>query len=301
MTFQQFSGIVELRTKIVSLSTYSIALGYALATRGSVSPLVALLTLFAALAVDMGTTGFNTYFDWYHNVDDPRFNREDAKVLVHQGVSPGWALLISLACFAVAAILGLIIGFLTSPVVILAGFVCMLVGFFYSGGPRPISFTPLGEFFAGGFLGEVFFLICYYIFTGTLTVQAFLMGIPQSLTIGAILSANNSCDIQGDQRAGRKTLAILLGPQRAPWLVYGEVMGALVLLSLYCIYGLLPLWGLFGVAGGAVVIIREFVRMHRLGYCHETKGPIMGGISRVFLCQTAVYIFIFIVMIWQKR
>ncbi|MCX7655408.1 MAG: prenyltransferase [Treponemataceae bacterium] len=301
MTFQQFSGIVELRTKIVSLSTYSIALGYVLAIQGTVSPLVAVLTLLAALAVDMGTTGFNTYFDWYHNVDDPRFNREDAKVLIHQGVSPAHALFISLACFAIAAILGLVVGILTSPVVILAGFVCMLVGFFYSGGPRPISFTPLGEFFAGGFLGEVFFLICYYLFTKTLTPQAVLMGIPQSLTIGAILSANNSCDIQGDQRAGRKTLAILLGPQWAPWLMYGEVMGALVVLSLYCIGGLLPVWGLFAVMVGAVTIAKELVQMHRLGYSHATKGPIMGGISRVFLYQTAIYVFIFIAMIWQRK
>ena len=40
------------------------------------------------------------------------------------------------------------------------------------------------------------------------------LGLPSSLVIAAILSTNNACDRVGDARAGRRTLAIVLGPGR---------------------------------------------------------------------------------------
>jgi len=63
----------------------------------------------------------------------------------------------------IAGILGLILGYLTSFYLVLIGSFCMGVGFIYTGGPYPISRTPLGELFAGGFLGTVLFLISFYV------------------------------------------------------------------------------------------------------------------------------------------
>jgi 1,4-dihydroxy-2-naphthoate octaprenyltransferase len=287
MTFKQFSGIVELRTKIVSVSTYTVSLLYALWLRGSISPVRALLVFFAALAVDMGTTGFNSYFDWYRNVDDPKFNREEAKVLVHEGLSPGAAFWVSLSCFAVAALLGLVLTVLVGPWVLALGTLSLLVGFLYSGGPRPISSTPWGELFSGGFLGAVFFFINVYILTGIMTGSALLVSLPQSFAIAAILAVNNASDMEGDRAAGRRTLALAVGKAQAPWVVYGLVtlaLGTLVFLSLW---GLLP-WplGWTGTLSG-IPIFMELRRLHRRGYDHDTKVPNMGSISKIFLVFSA--------------
>ncbi|MCA1950748.1 MAG: prenyltransferase [Treponema sp.] len=290
MTFKQFSGIVELRTKIVSISTYIISLLYSIYSVGSVSPLLAALVFIAALAVDMGTTGFNSYFDWYRNVDDKRFNREDAKVLVHEGVSPGSALLVSMLCYLFAMLIGLVIIFKTGPLVLLLGALSLLVGFFYSGGSRPISSTPLGELFAGGFLGFVFFIINYYILTGHVVWQAAVVALPQTLAIAAILSVNNACDMRGDAEAGRKTLAIVLGPVGAEILVYAEGLAGLIGLGLLAWFKILPpLTGWLSVAA-AIVVIREYFKMHKRGYSHDTKGPNMQSISKIFIIQSFVYI-----------
>ena len=290
MTFTQFAGIVELRTKIVSLSTYIISLLYSIYVAGTVSPLLALLVLAAALAVDMGTTGFNSYFDWYRNVDDPRFNRESAKVIIHEGVSPGSALLVSVLCYGVAMLLGLVIIAMTGPVVLVLGGLSLLVGFFYSGGSRPISSTPLGEFFAGGFLGLVFFIINYYILTGRMDLMACLVALPQSLAIGAILSVNNACDMVGDREGGRTTLAILLGAKGARRLVYAEGLADLALLALLAYRRLLPSLTLWLVLPALALILVEYGKMHRRGYSHETKGPNMQSISKIFIIQSMVYI-----------
>lgn len=282
MSPSQFFALVELRTKIVSLSTFSLALLYALYTGAAIPVLPALLTLTAALAVDMGTTAFNSYFDYLRRVDHHSSNREADKVIVHQGVDPGAAFFSALGCFAAAVVLGGIIALLRGWEIALAGAVCMAVGFLYTGGPKPISATPLGELFAGGFLGSIFFLITFYILTGKLTAAAALASLPSSLMIASILSVNNACDIEGDRAAGRKTLAILLGPKGAARLV--------------------PLWGLlslgttialvinrtlpYTVAAGLVIAlppaILEYRRIFSRGFGHETKGANMGSIGRIF-------------------
>ncbi|HAE22736.1 MAG TPA: prenyltransferase [Spirochaetaceae bacterium] len=287
MTFKQFAGVVELRTKIVSLSTFGLSLLYALWLAGGVSPARALLVLAAALAVDMGTTGFNSYFDWYRNVDDARFNREEAKVLVHEGVSPGSALLVSMLCYAAAAIIGLALAFIAGPAVLAIGGASLLAGFLYSGGPRPLSSTPLGELFAGGFLGAAFFAVSVFILTGRLDGPTLLASIPQSLFIGAILSVNNACDFVGDKAAGRRTLAIALGQSRAALPVYAQLLlGALSLAALSAA-ALLPRAMLVPLALALALAIRELALMRARGYSHDTKGLNMGGISKIFLFLSA--------------
>jgi 1,4-dihydroxy-2-naphthoate octaprenyltransferase len=290
MTFKQFSGIVELRTKIVSLSTYTISLLYSIYVAGSVSPLLAILVLVAALAVDMGTTGFNSYFDWYRNVDDPRFNRESAKVIIHEGVSPGSALFVSVLCYLVATMVGLVIIAITGPLVLFLGALSLLVGFFYSGGPRPISSTPMGELFAGGFLGFVFFLINYYILTGRVDLTACLVALPQSLAIAAILSVNNACDMAGDREAGRRTLAIVLGPKGARFLIYLEGLTGLLLLAFLSYCNTLPRLSLYLTLPALILMLVEYAKMHHRGYTHDTKGPNMQSISKLFIIQSLVYI-----------
>lgn len=287
MTFRQFSGIVELRTKIVSMGTFALGLLYAAWRHGAVSPLKAALVGAAALAVDMGTTGFNSYFDWYRNVDDPRYNREDGKVIVHEGVSPGAALAVSAACYAVAMILGLVLAFVSGPAIVALGAASLLVGFLYSAGPRPISSTPLGELFAGGFLGPVFFVVTVFAVSGRLEARDLLAALPQGLVIAAILSVNNACDLEGDRAAGRKTIAVLLGPKRADWPIYVELLGAVGAWTILSLTGVLPSssWP-HGIALGLILASR-IRAMARRGYSHETKGANMGAISAVFLIACA--------------
>ncbi len=266
MTFRQFSGIVELRTKIVSMGTFALGLLYAAWRHGAVSPLKAAIVGAAALAVDMGTTGFNSYFDWYRNVDDPRYNREDGKVIVHEDVSPGSALAVSAACYAVAMSLGLVLAFVSGPAIVALGAASLLVGFLYSAGPRPISSTPLGELFAGGFLGPVFFVVTVFAVSGRLEARDLLAALPQGLVIAAILSVNNACDLQGDRAAGRRTIAVLLGPKRAAWPIYIELIAAVGAWTALSLAGVLPpsSWP-HGIALGLILAPRMRA-MARRGY-----------------------------------
>jgi 1,4-dihydroxy-2-naphthoate octaprenyltransferase len=287
MNMRQFFAIVEMRTKIVSVSTYLLATLYVVYRTGRIDPVTASLMFLATLLVDMGTTGFNTYFDYRRGVDNALYNREESKVVVHEDVPWGWALLVSLALFGAALPLGITLAVLAGWPVIIAGAACMAVGYFYTGGPYPISRTPLGELFAGGTLGSVLFLLVYYIQAGMPDLTALLVSLPSSLVIAAILTVNNTCDRVGDRAAGRKTMSILLGRTGGEVLGIAEVAAGYLLLAAGGPAGRLPAWAPLAVLPFASLSAREFVVMHRRGYSHETKGISMGGISRIFLQFTA--------------
>ncbi|HKK48519.1 MAG TPA: prenyltransferase, partial [Alkalispirochaeta sp.] len=134
ITLSEFFRIVEIRTKVVSVSGCAVGASYAYYHYDNLELPVLLVYWAAVLAVDMATTGFNTFFDYYFGIDRRETNREADKVLVHHGVAAGPALIVSLGLYAVAMLLGLVLAYLSTPWVIPIGALSMLVGFLYNAG-----------------------------------------------------------------------------------------------------------------------------------------------------------------------
>lgn len=283
MTFNQFLRIVEIRTKIISMGTFAAGTLYALYVMGNLNFLVMVLMGFATLFVDMGTTGFNSYFDYRNGTDNHEIECEDDKVLVHQGVSPLWALLVSLMLFGMAGVLGLVLAYLTSWKLIVVGGVCMLVGFAYTGGPLPISRTPFGEVFAGFFLGTTLFVLSFYVQTKSVVVEALLASLPFLILVGMILSVNNCCDLIRDKAAGRKTLTIVLGRYGVVPLLAIEILLAFGLVLLLSFLGVYPLLQLPFLALSAIFAAVEFRTMVKRGFALQTKQVQMASIGKIYL------------------
>lgn len=282
-----FLQIVDIRTKIVSVSSLLIGSAWALATtpdRFSWS-LFALMAV-ATLAIDMGTTGFNSYFDFLGGVDTRESDQERFKALVQRELDPRIALRLSLALYAIAVVTGLFIGLRAGWGVVAVGAASMVFAYFYSGGPRPISATPVGEFFAGGLLGGVLIVVAAFVHTQALDAATIAIGLPSSFIIAAILSANNACDQVGDARAGRHTLAIALGPQRADRPVFVLVALAYLAVAALGAFDVLRWVALAPMLVAAVVAWRLLAAMHARGWSHATKGPNMGAISLALIVFT---------------
>ena len=150
-----------------------------------------------------------------------------------------------------------------------------------------LLFATLGEIFAGGFLGTVFFCISYYILAERWAAAALLVSLPQALAIGAILSANNACDMVGDRIAGRRTLALVLGKRLAPWAMYLQSAAGLACIAALAWAGLLPALSGLAALPAAAVVFRVYRRMGAAGFSHDTKGRAMAGVSAAFLMQSA--------------
>lgn len=81
----------------------------------------------------------------------------------------------------------------------------------YMGGPKPIAYTPFGEFVVFVFFGLVAVTGTAYLQTGLWQTEAFLAGAALGLIAAAVLAVNNYRDAAHDAEVGRRTLAVILG------------------------------------------------------------------------------------------
>ncbi|MGO1922788.1 MAG: 1,4-dihydroxy-2-naphthoate polyprenyltransferase [Jeotgalicoccus sp.] len=168
------------------------------------------LMLIATVLIQSATNMFNEYYDFKRGLDSHE-SVGIAGAIVRNGMSPRLVLTIALIFYGIAAVIGIIITVNSSWWILIIGAVSMAVGYLYTGGPFPISWTPFGEIFAGFFMGTVIIMITFFIHTGTLHVFPLLISIPPAITIGLLNMANNIRDRKKDKESGRKTFVILVG------------------------------------------------------------------------------------------
>jgi 1,4-dihydroxy-2-naphthoate octaprenyltransferase len=204
-----------------------------------------------------------------------------AGAITQDGVPPKTILRAAVATLALAALLGVYICVLSSWRLAAIGALCMAVGYLYAGGPYPISATPFGEIFAGGFMGSGIILLSCFIQQKFVNGYDVLVSIPSAILIGAILTANNIRDLEGDRRNGRRTLAILLGHERAVWFLAGCLAAAnLWVAALVALQTLPPCTLLvFGSLWPSIAAIRVF----RAG---GNPAQMMLGMTRVAQTNT---------------
>lgn len=170
-----------------------------------------IVMLIACLLIQAATNMFNEYFDYKRGLDD-HTSVGIGGAIVRNGMSPKTVYNLAIAFYIIAAILGIYICMKSSWLVLIVGIICMAVGYFYTGGPIPISWTPFGEIFAGFFMGFMIIMITFFIQTGNYYhFYPALMSIPVSINIGMINMANNIRDRVKDKASGRKTYVILVG------------------------------------------------------------------------------------------
>ena len=295
MRLSDVAHIVELRTKLVSVFSFGVALSAVMGYGTLTSLAAAVLFLVTLIGIDMGTTAFNTYFDFIRGTDSHTYTREPDKVLLEGHIQPGSAFFISLALYAVSGLGGLVLVLMHGPWLLLVGFGGAAVGFLYNAGPWPISSGPLGELFAGLFLGAAVVLTFAYMNHIDTWPAVLLIAGGQTSIVAAILTVNNACDRVGDKAAGRRTLSVLLGPG-----------SAIPLLSTLCTVALLlhasAAWlypsGMVNLMpdriGTAIILlvvslytVRSLTLMFQTGFSHETKPHRMRDVLRLFVACSA--------------
>ncbi|MGN7942430.1 1,4-dihydroxy-2-naphthoate polyprenyltransferase [Virgibacillus sp. 6R] len=170
--------------------------------------------MLACLALQIATNLFNEYYDFKRGLDTADSVGIGGGIVRH-GLKPKNVLTVAILLYIVAALIGVYICMSSSWWLAVIGLFGMAVGYLYTGGPLPIAYTPFGELFSGLLMGTCFVLIAFFIQTNTLTVVSILISIPIGILVGAINMSNNIRDIEEDIKGGRKTLAILLGRDKA--------------------------------------------------------------------------------------
>ena len=202
-----------------------------------------IVMLVASLIIQIATNMVNEYFDHKRGLDNEN-SIGIGGAIVRDGIQPKVILRLAFILFGIAVLLGIYISYHSSWWIALIGSICMTAGYFYTGGPYPIAYTPFGEITAGFFMGFIIILISFFIQTGTVTANSILISIPIFILVGAILMSNNIRDLDGDKENGRKTLAILLGRKKAIIFLAGMFIVSYVWIIILSFTNNIPFWAL---------------------------------------------------------
>ncbi|MGD6817032.1 1,4-dihydroxy-2-naphthoate polyprenyltransferase [Metabacillus sp. 84] len=233
-----------MRPHTLTAAFIPVAIGTVMAMKeGSFNVWLFAAMLAASVLIQAATNMFNEYFDYKRGLDNEN-SVGIGGAIVRNGVKPKTVLTLAFIFFGISTLLGVYICLESSWWIAVIGTLCMIAGYLYTGGPLPIAYTPFGELTAGLFMGVVIILISFYIQTGTVSMNAFLISLPVSLLVGAILLSNNIRDLDGDKENGRKTLAILMGRKKAIDFLAIIFICSYIFIIAFILAGTASLWSL---------------------------------------------------------
>jgi 1,4-dihydroxy-2-naphthoate polyprenyltransferase len=196
----------------------------AAAAEGPLHPWRAAAALIVALALQVGVNYANDYSDGVRGVDTPA--RLGPTRLVASGLAaPAEVRRAAAVAFAVAAAAGSALAVAVDLRLLLVGAAAIAAAVLYTGGPRPYGYVGLGELAVLLFFGVVATCGSAYVQLGRVPASALAASVPVGLGAVALLLANNVRDLDGDRAAGKRTLAVRLGRDRARDLFAAVVAG----------------------------------------------------------------------------
>ncbi|MFB4282093.1 MULTISPECIES: 1,4-dihydroxy-2-naphthoate polyprenyltransferase [unclassified Nonomuraea] len=173
----------------------------------------AILALLVALSLQIGVNYANDYSDGIRGTDDQRVG--PMRLVGSRAATPRQVLIAALGCFALAAVLGLVLVLVTRAWwVLVVGALAIAAAWFYTGGKHPYGYRGLGELAVFVFFGVVPVVGTAYVQTEQLSWPALFASIPVGLLSCSMLVVNNLRDVGTDGQAGKRTLAVLLGAER---------------------------------------------------------------------------------------
>jgi 1,4-dihydroxy-2-naphthoate octaprenyltransferase len=219
--------IRALRLPFLTGSLLPVLQAAALAFRhGSFSGLNLLLILIGVGALHSAGNLINDYIDTPGSDTlnpHPTPFSGGSRVILENLLSARWVFRAAIVCFTLAVLSGLYLILNGRPYVALIGLPGLIAGLFYSVNPVQFMSRGLGEIIIFFAFGPLITWGTYYVMSGRLTGEAFLLGFPLGFLITAIIWINEFPDYQADKAAGKHTLVVRLGLAPSRW-IYAVLM-----------------------------------------------------------------------------
>ena len=174
------------------------------------------LAMFGAVLLQLGTNLDNDVSDFERGTD--RAGRLGLPRATQLGLlTTRQVRTASRACIVVATGVGLLLAWRGGWPILVAGVLAAAAAMAYSGGPRPISYTPFGDAVVLLFFGFVAVCGSYYLQTLAISPGALAAAAMVGLPASAVLVVNNYRDLDPDRQVGKVTLAVWLGRTFSRW------------------------------------------------------------------------------------
>jgi 1,4-dihydroxy-2-naphthoate octaprenyltransferase len=258
------------RPKTLSVSLSPVLVGTAIAwhDNGTLLWLPLLAAAFGAAFIQIGTNLFNDVGDFLRGTDTP--DRLGPKRATAEGwLTPAKVKAGAWLSFALAFLCGTYLVAHGGWPIVAIGLTSLAAGWAYTGGPKPIAYGPLGEFFVFLFFGLIAVGGSYYLQTTGLTATTLIAATLVGLHAAAVITVNNYRDLDGDARSGKRTLAVRLGRPATRHIYTAEMLAP---------YALLPLLGGLGWQCALPLLTLPLALKLIRRFKHEAPGPVFNSI-----------------------
>jgi 1,4-dihydroxy-2-naphthoate octaprenyltransferase len=212
------------------------------------SLLPAAAALAGAVLIQVVTNLANDYFDYFKGSDHE--GRLGPTRVVQAGLlTPRQVMNGTLLVMAFVGLIGLYLVQVGGTPILIMGTLSLMSAVAYTGGPFPLAYHGLGDPFVFLFFGLVATGGTYWVQALALPPDLLLAGTGVGALTTAILVVNNLRDIETDEAAGKRTLAVRLG-RRGTRLEYALLIAVAGLAPVagVAVAGWSP-WTLVGIAG----------------------------------------------------
>ena len=230
--------------KITLASVASMLVGVAAAAHdGPLAPGWLVLTVLGIFCVEVAKNASGEVVDYDSGTDlairpDERSPFSGGKrVMVDGLLTRGETVGIAAAGYAAAVAIGLAITFLRDASVFWLALAGVLLALFYHAGPIRLAYRGLGELAVALAYGPLIASGTYLVQRGEVTALPVLASLPLGLLVAAFLWINEFPDCRADRDAGKLTLVVRLGRERAA-LAFAAIFGvAFALLAVLPAFG----------------------------------------------------------------
>ena len=213
--------------------------------------------------------------------------------ILSEGVlSPAAVLTAARICAGFALLLGLLASFVSAwmiPIIALS----LLGSWYYSAPPISLMSSGWGELSTSLIVALLVPLAGYCMQGGFPPGGLWLLCVPLVLVHTAMIVTFEFPDYSADRSAGKRTLTVRLGPQRAAWVVTGLIAAAYLFLAVQAFFAQSVPWTLwtFPLAMGQFIQIHRIVRSStRVRYHFLTAGGV-GLFGLMAILTLAGYVF----------
>ena len=134
-----------------------------------------------------------------------------------------WAM--AMGCFILGTAVGVWLAVTGRPFVVVVGLMGFLAAYLYSASPISLMSRGLGEITIFMAFGPLITWGTYYVMTGMLTWEAFVLGIPLGFLITAVIWINQFPDYEADRAAGKRNCVVRLGRDRSRFIYWILMLG----------------------------------------------------------------------------
>ena len=212
--------IKAIRAPFFSATIMSAIIAGTLAySEGRFSWLYLLGAIFVIAGSNAGINLINDYFD--HKSGNDEVNKYHgpfsggSRVIQDKLIKPRSILIVGISSFIIVTLIGLYFVIFINLHLLWFGLAAVLLGYFYTAAPLRLAYRGLGEILVFIIAGPLAVCGTYLLFTGTITLEALLISIPQGLLLTAILFINEFPDYEADKSVGKRHIIVRIGRKRA--------------------------------------------------------------------------------------